>query len=124
LNPLFIEVRNNAEKLKVIAEAALSTWRAGQTLLILAPNAETLTYLDAFLWKEPAGRFLPHAIDQGAPILLSLTLQKADVLLNLTPEPISSPDYRLIELWDDSHPDKRLQSQKKKQFYALTEPKS
>ncbi|GAB4171381.1 MAG: DNA polymerase III subunit chi [Wenzhouxiangellaceae bacterium] len=63
--------------------------------VVVRGRAELLEALDRRLWEKPAGRFLPHAIDDPlAPIrLVTEAPARAELLLELDPH-ASIPDGR------------------------------
>jgi DNA polymerase-3 subunit chi len=76
-------------------------WPKAKRVALVAPGA-LLAEMDARLWAEPEGRFLPHGIDQkSAPILLSEDApDQAEVLINLDPDaPLPGGRFeRVLEL--------------------------
>jgi len=76
-------------------------WPEAREIAIVG-RADQLAALDDRLWERPAGRFLPHAIDdQRAPIrLLEQAPESAELLINLDPHgPLPSAAYpRVLEI--------------------------
>lgn len=86
---------------------ALMAWERGHSIDIVTDGDAAAQALDQLMWQYPAGRFLPHDVSSAdrpgqAPvrILATVTPQSADVVINLTTNPIKDPRRfrRLLEI--------------------------
>lgn len=72
------------------------------TDIVIVGSRRALAELDERLWQKPAGRFLPHGLDDpDAPIrLIEQPPDRAALLINLDPAaPLPRGDYqRVLEL--------------------------
>ena len=91
----------------IACQLALKAWEQGNRTLVLMVDESATKRMDSLLWEQPHGRFLPHArmgAGTDAPILIGtlghLESAIAEVLINLTPQPVDRPGRfeRLLEL--------------------------
>ena len=96
-------------------------WPKAKNVAVVAERAQ-LDELDERLWSEPAGRFLPHGIDQSeAPIrLLEDAPDQADILINLDPgAPLPGGRFeRILELIP---PDESIKARLRERWMAWKE---
>ena len=89
------------DPLEVAAVLVGKAWPDLADIVLVAPRG-VLAELDDRLWRKPAGRFLPHGIDdQAAPIrLVEQAPDRAALLINLDPAaPLPRGRYdRVLEL--------------------------
>jgi len=85
-------------------------WPDTRDIVIVGPP-KVLETLDARLWERPAGRFLPHGIDDpAAPIVLDEHAPEgAELLINLDPE-AALPDGRFKRVLEIVPPDERARA--------------
>lgn len=106
---------------------ALMAWQQGHRIVVVAENDAAIDRLDALMWEHPQGRFLPHAKkSQGlAPVLLGnleqLEADDADVVINLTSQPVPEPQrfQRLLELVPASEEQRRASRDKFREYRRL-----
>lgn len=86
---------------------ALMAWERGHSIDIMTANRAEAAALDELMWAYPEGRFLPHERATGdsvsrAPIRIHELppAGRADVIINLTSEPLEAPGRctRLLEI--------------------------
>ena len=85
---------------------ALMAWQQGHRSMVVTENEAAMDRLDALMWEQPQGRFLPHVKKQHgtAPVLISrleqLQDEDAEVVINLTRNTVPAPGRfrRLLEL--------------------------
>lgn len=86
---------------------ALMAWERGHSIDILTANPAEAAALDELMWRYPEGRFLPHERAAGgtggrAPVRIHERPPPgdADVIINLTTEPLAAPGRctRLLEI--------------------------
>ncbi len=126
-NPLpvrvtFFPVKDNNTKLLLICNKIQETLKQEKRILITVPTEEAAHYIDSLLWRIPEWSFIPHSIihtstQEWVAITTVMThnLNGANRLLNLCPQscPIYQQFEEIYEFYDDSHPQKAEQSQKK-----------
>lgn len=104
------------DPLQVAAVLAGKAWPAERAIAVVA-GRDALAALDRRLWEQPAGRFLPHAIDDPrAPIrLLERAPESAGLLINLDAEaPLPSGNFdRILEIVP---PDESLKKQLRRRW--------
>lgn len=123
---IFFKVLDSQVKINVIIKQIESAFLKEKKLLITVPNSEAAKYIDHLLWKVPEESFFPHNIIHttskewiGISEINSQNLNQADCLLNLCPisSPIPHQFKEIIELYDETNPERALQSNKKIQTY-------
>ena len=84
----------------------------GTSRIAVVATAATLEQLDARLWEEPSGRFLPHArAPERAPIQLAENApDHAEILINLDPT-AALPDGRYDRVLEIIPPDEQIKQQ-------------
>lgn len=94
----------------------------GETRIAVVGPRSALAELDARIWHKPAGRFLPHGIDDSAaPIrLVEQAPDEAGLLINLDPAaPLPAGRYeRVLELVPDDDAAKPRLRQRWKDWQA------
>lgn len=122
---LFLLVKSPQAKLQTLANVANHCFASKARLLFSVATDEAALYLDELLWKFSPESFLPHAIitkPSTELIAISVGLQnfnQASILFNLRPEPhplVTSFPF-IYELFDETHPNKRAQSELRKEAY-------
>lgn len=122
----FYRIKNNAAKIQLICTKTQEAFQHEKRLLISVPNLQAAQYVDTLLWKLPEEGFLPHVIaDTATSEWIAITMQdkhninQASCLLNLcsTPSPLYPHVEEIIEIWDETHPQKMELSQQRFQFY-------
>jgi DNA polymerase-3 subunit chi len=89
---------------RLACRLALMAWERGHEVSILTDDAAAAAQVDELLWHYPEGRFVPHETgeDSKAPvrILHQAPAGPADVLINLTKNPLDAPLHfqRLLEI--------------------------
>lgn len=125
-NIIFIPVFSNQQKLGSICHYIQHHFEVGDNVLVVAPNEQATRYIDELLWKFSPESFLPH-IASNAPssekvVITSVAqnLNQALVLINLCAEvsPIAEHFNVVYELYDQTHPEKLAQSQRRQQIYT------
>lgn len=105
----------------LVCRLALMAWEKGLQVTLLAQDQRHAGQLDGLLWEQPAGRFIPHALDssgQPAPVIITTPGQPAsrqgDVLINLTPAPVAQPEHfqRVLEVVPASAGDRQASREK------------
>lgn len=125
----FIQVNDNATKLKAICHTVQSYFERKEPCLIIVPNLESAEYVNQLLWKYPEHSFIPHEVaDHPTKELVVITIKKenpnlAKVILNLCPEAVPNfKEFNLIyEFWDETHPAKAEFSVQRRAFYEKNE---
>lgn len=104
--------------LDVACVLAGKAWPENRSIAIVGPRP-VLDDLDARLWRRPAGRFLPHGIeDKSAPIrLLEAAPDAADVLINLDPHS-ALPAGRYARVLEIVPPDETARQALRKRWLA------
>lgn len=106
---------------------ALMAWQQGHRISVIAENDAAIDRLDELMWEHPQGRFLPHARKSRglAPVLLGnleqLEADDADVVINLTSQPVPEPQrfQRLLELVPASEEQRRASRDKFREYRRL-----
>jgi DNA polymerase-3 subunit chi len=89
---------------RLACRLALMAWEQGHTALLVAADETEAEHLDALLWETPPGRFVPHGragLEGPEPVTIGtradLAPGCADVIINLSPEPVPDPaQYRRL----------------------------
>ncbi len=124
-NITFLNVADNASKLKKLCEAVQRHFMAKEKVLIAVPSDEAAAYIDQLLWRMPEESFMPHVIAErqcNERVVITKSnenINKAEVLINLRAEiPTGINDYHIIyDLLDHTHPTKVEQSRKRQDAY-------
>lgn len=111
---IFFQVRDNASKLRRIAETAQSHFEKKDPFLIFVEDEKSQQFVDELLWKIPESSFLPHqALDEPSSELILITktktnLNNARIAFNLCPTPllIEGPFRIIYEFEDMTNPNK------------------
>lgn len=122
----FFYVKDNQAKAQYICLQTQQLIFNEKRVLISVPNSEAAKYIDTLLWRYPEDSFLPHSIvaanSKDWVVIVHEAkdnLNQATCLFNLCPSP--SPIVHLFdeiyELYDETHPEKALSSQKKLDHY-------
>lgn len=128
MNPkvIFYHVKDNGSKIRLISSKAQEAFQIEKRLLITVPSFEAAQYIESLLWRTPEESFMPHVIsDTKTKEWIAITMQdkenvnQAPRLLNLCPicSPLSVTVEEVYELFDESHPQKKEQSEKRIQDY-------
>lgn len=113
---------------KLACKLAMMAWERGHRIAIVTENAAAAAALDQLMWDYPAGRFLPHercGADEAsvAPvcILPSPPSEAAEVLINLSSEPMPEPRLfgRLLEIVPFQPDDRRASRDKYRAYSAM-----
>ncbi|HSX10255.1 MAG TPA: DNA polymerase III subunit chi [Chlamydiales bacterium] len=112
---VFFQVRDNASKLKRIAEVAHTHFERKEPLLILVDDDRSAQFVDELLWKMPETSFLPHvATDDTTTDWVAIAKAKknvnsAHIAFNLCPTPllIEGPFRIIYEFEDLTTPNKK-----------------
>lgn len=122
----FIEVKDNQTKMRRLCEVIQHHYQMGDAVLITVANDEVGRYVDELLWRNPKESFLPHMLAQkkvAARVVITQmqeNLNQAKVLFNLCKD--ASPIWRqfqtVYELFDETSPEKKAQSEARKAAYA------
>ena len=123
---IFLVVSSNSQKVGCICHHIQVHFNQGQSVLIVAPSAQAIEYLDDMLWKNPPDSFLPHVISrvptEEKVVITSLheNLNHATILMNLCPQmtPIAHQFDIVYELYDETQPEKLEQSKHRQKLYA------
>lgn len=118
-------VRSGAEKLEAVTSVVADHFHRGARLLILVENPEAAQFVDDLLWRLPPDSFLPHSIAEGAvdlPVVITRrheNLNRATVLVSLVPivSPIATQFSLVVDLDDQTSPQKRALSAERKRAY-------
>jgi len=104
------------DPLQVATVLAGKAWPSERTIAIVA-GRDALESLDKRLWEQPAGRFLPHAIDDpAAPIrLIEHAPESAGLLINLDPS-AALPTGRYRRVLEIVPPDETLKQQLRRRW--------
>ncbi len=109
------------EKLHLIKSVSQKLFDEGKRFTILAPNEESLKFLDAFLWGEDM--FIPHQIanrptDEFALLTTqAANLNKSVACINVCPTIAPSIFDEIYDLLDHTSPEKKAQSDQKQTHY-------
>jgi DNA polymerase-3 subunit chi len=100
--------KNADNKLSVARQLVAKAWGQDKNVLIYVSDKTIADEMDRLLWTQPALSFIPHCQDNhrlagSTPIHIGSrmdTLARADVLINLDPDPPSvfSRFDRLLEI--------------------------
>lgn len=106
------------DPLKVVAVLVDKAWPAAGEIVIVGDRAR-LQRLDALLWEEPDGRFLPHGIDDpAAPIRLSpRPPPHTPLLINLEPD-AALPEGAYDRVLEIVPPDEALRQHLRRRWAA------
>jgi DNA polymerase-3 subunit chi len=122
---IFIRVKDNRNKLRLLTEAIQRHFLLHHKLLVAVTDAMTANYVDELLWRLPEESFFPHRVVNGrCTELIAITMSEenvngATVLFNL----LSTPHKRytefdtLYELYDETDPIKAELSQRRLEAY-------
>ena len=86
---------------------ALMAWEQGNQTIVMVENQLQAEQLDALMWEQPQGRYLPHKqrMKEGSAPVIIATLEQLqnddqEVIINLTQSAIPRPQQfnRLLEL--------------------------
>lgn len=121
----FYRVKDNATKLDLICLMANKVIEDEKRLMISVTNPEAGRYVNTLLWRKPEASFIPHLLTQHSTqewIAISMeckNINQAQRLLNLNTHAISffGEFEELIELWDETSPEKKDLSQNRWDFY-------
>ena len=110
----------------VACRLALMAWERGHRVAILAPGREAASEMDERMWREPPGRFLPHAqagsADAGdAPVSIVADGDAADVevLINLRDAaPANARQFARVLDFAPADPARRAASRERYRAYA------
>ncbi len=95
-------------------------WPKAASVAVVAPRGK-LEQLDALLWEQPEGRFLPHEVGPQAPIrLLEDAPDQAEVLINLDPT-APLPGGRFERVLEIVPPDESLKEKLRARWKAWME---
>ena len=91
---------------RLACKLATMAWERGHEVVIVTAGEGPATDLDTLLWEYPRGRFVPHERGSGSNRAAPVTILTAppegaaDVVINLTPRPVSAPGAyrRLLEI--------------------------
>ena len=105
---------------------ALMALERGHRIDILAADADSARALDELMWRYPEGRFIPHDLADGptgrqAPVRIHQRApDKADVLINLTQQPVDQPQRcrRLLEIVPHRDADRKASRDKFRAYRA------
>ena len=117
---LCFQIENVLQKLIKIAKIAHYHFLRKEALLILAPGAKAVRYVDELLWKEPLEGFLPHTTAcEKCQDLIVITekdenLNKASFAINLT---AGIPKSQFLTIYDFADIDKKALFEKKAKAY-------
>ena len=105
---------------------AAMAWERGHVIDIVTADAKAARTLDDLLWAFPEGRFIPHqqADTDGQPGPAPVRIRQdepegsADVVINMTPQPLAQPQgyRRLLEIVPH-RPEERAASRDKFRAY-------
>lgn len=106
---------------------ALMAWQQGHRITVVTENEAAMDRLDALMWEQPQGRFLPHAKQQrgAAPVLIGkleqLREEDAEVVINLTRSAVPAPERfrRLLELVPSSEAQRQASREKFREYRKL-----
>ncbi len=118
---IYFQVKETSTKLKKIVSTAQERFSSKHSLLILAPNASAMDFIDRLLFRTPPESFLPHHAGRETteePIAITDQLfntNQATALFNLTLDPIPATfKIDLIYELEDLTSDEAHQAFKKK----------
>ena len=117
---LCFQIETVAQKLIKIAKITHYHFLKKEPLLIWAPSAKAVQYVDKLLWEEPLEGFLPHkTANEECQELIVITekdenLNKAAFVINLT---AGVPKSHFSTIYDFSETDKRALFEKKAKSY-------
>lgn len=111
---------------RLACKLALMAWERGHRVDVVA-GADQAEALDRLMWDFPAGRFLPHAragADDAAEAPVRIHERapgSGDVIINLTPEPLSGPPdcARLLEIVPHDPADREASRKKFRAYRGL-----
>ncbi len=112
---------------RLACKLALMAWERGHTIAVVT-DSDSAAALDELMWDYPEGRFLPHecgtaAGDSPAPIIIldSVPQTDADVVINLTAQPLPEPQLfnRLLEIVPHRPAERQASREKFKAYRAL-----
>lgn len=101
---------------RMACRLALMSWERGHRTLVVTGSESSAKALDKLMWESPSERFVPHDLesqtDSHAPILITKmenkgdpvtggeSIKKFDVVINLSPHPVTDPGrfVRLLEI--------------------------
>ena len=93
---------------RLACRLALMAWEQGHTALLVAADETEAEHLDALLWETPPGRFVPHGragLEGPEPVTIGtradLAPGCADVIINLSPEPVPDPAPTQAEFFEE-----------------------
>jgi DNA polymerase-3 subunit chi len=115
----FFKVSTNEEKVQKISDLVAEYYHKKERFLILAPNERAAQYLDQLLWRLPKESFLPHEVAEKkvkANIAITVSggnVNQASVLLNLGAKPIKEGYETVLELMDETDPEKKKRSEER-----------
>jgi len=125
---IFLNVADNATKLKKLCETVRGHFSAKEKILIAVSSDEAASYIDQLLWRMPEESFMPHITSEkksNEHIVITKSnenINGANVYINLRAEiPASMTGYHLIyDLLDLTHPTKADQSRKRQDAYQTS----
>lgn len=106
---------------------ALMGLERGHAIDILAEDEAGVQALDELMWRYPEGRFVPHEREGGpterqAPVRIRRAApERADILINLTRQPLERPQCceRLLEIVPHQPEDREASREKFRAYRAL-----
>ena len=122
---IFYTVDTAQAKISAIVNLIKQYFELERKILIAVPNDEAAKYVDHLLWRYSEESFLPHAvchkvcIEAIAFTTVPQNLNQAQILVNLCPaaSPIASQFEYVMELLDNTHPDKKQLSLQRQEDY-------
>lgn len=121
----FIQVMDNASKLKKLCDIVQTHFLKKDVILITAPSIQAAEYIDQLLWRSPEESFIPHAIvSHASKEKIAITtspsnVNQANVLINLLA--VTHPNPGLVdviyELLDLTSQDKIEVARQKREIY-------
>lgn len=111
--------------MELICDKAGESIELEKKLLILVSTPEAGKYIDALLWRKPEESFIPHIFTQSktnewiAITMSQSNINQASCAINLQLEPVgfSQQFEEVIELYDETTPEKLKSSQQRMDHY-------
>lgn len=120
----FLKVHDNTKKVQRLLEVIHHHFYKGDRILVVVPNMTAGSYINDLLWSTPPESFIPHVMTD-APSADSLVitqkkenLNKATVVINLTPGIWEESVSYLYELMDRTSKEKEILSHNKIKQYG------
>lgn len=125
---IFYRIKESRVKIQLVCAKAEEAIEIEKRLLFVMPNIQAAQFIDSLLWQTPPESFIPHSIaETQTPDFIAITTQEnsnvnqAAHIFHLCPTPSKHLDKveQIYEIYDETDPSKRAQSEERLNHYRL-----